>query len=72
MLKQDFKSWLHAALIRAIKTMAQTAASLITVGNMITEMDWVAIVSISLTAGIYSVLTSITGLPEASEKSNIV
>lgn len=68
MLKQNFKSWLKAAVIRAIKTMAQTAVSLITVGNMITQMDWVAIASISLTAGIYSMLTSIAGLPEAEQK----
>jgi hypothetical protein len=69
MKKYDFKSWLKAALVRAIKTMAQTAVSLITVGNMVTEMDWVAITSISLTAGITSILTSIAGLPEVEEKS---
>ena len=44
--------------------MAQTAVSLITVGNMVTEMDWMSIISISITAGIVSVLTSIAGLPE--------
>ena len=69
MKKYDFKSWFKAALVRAIKTMAQTAVSLITVGNMITEMDWVAIASISLTAGITSILTSIAGLPEVEEKT---
>jgi len=58
------KEWLKAAGIRAIKTMAQTAVSLITVGNMVTEMDWMSIISISITAGIVSVLTSIAGLPE--------
>jgi len=57
--------WLYAAGIRAIKTMAQTAVSLITVGNLITDMDWIAIVSISATAGIASMLTSLAGLPEA-------
>ena len=69
MKKSNFKSWLKAALIRAIKTMAQTAASLITVGNMLTDMNWVAIASISVVSGIYSVLTSISGLPEVEEKS---
>lgn len=58
------KKWIKAALIRAIKTMAQTAVSLITVGNMVSEMDWVAIASISATAGITSILTSVAGLPE--------
>ena len=67
MKKYDFKQWIKCAGVRAIKTMAQTAVSLITVGNMFTEIDWLAIASISLTAGIYSLLTSITGLPELEE-----
>ena len=70
MKKTNMKEWAKAAGIRAIKTMAQTALSLITVGNMLTEMNWVAIISISLTAGIASVLTSITGLPEVENKTN--
>lgn len=65
--KYDFKLWAEKAGIRAIKTMAQTAVSLITVGNLVTEMDWLAIISISVTAGIASILTSIAGLPELEE-----
>ena len=61
---RDWKDWLKTAGIRAIKTMAQTAVSLITVGNLITDMDWVAILSISATAGVASILTSIAGIPE--------
>lgn len=61
------KKWLKAAGIRAAKTMAQTAVSLITVGNAVTDMDWVAIVGVSVTAGIVSVLTSVAGLPECKE-----
>lgn len=67
MVKYDFKNWFKAAGVRAIKTMAQTAVSLITVGNLVTDMDWMAIASISLTAGIASILTSIAGLPELKE-----
>lgn len=67
MKKYDLKQWFKAAGIRALKTMAQTAVSLITVGNMVSEMDWVAIGSISLTAGITSLLTSVAGLPELEE-----
>ena len=59
--------WLYAVGVRAIKTMAQTAASLVTVGNLITDMDWLAILSISATAGIASVLTSLAGIPEAEK-----
>lgn len=65
------KVWFKAAGVRAIKTMAQTALSLITVGNMVTELDWVAILSISLTSGIASVLTSIAGLPEVDNNEGL-
>ena len=58
------KKWIKAAAVRAVKTMAQTAVSLITVGNLITELDWVSIIGISATAGVVSVLTSVAGLPE--------
>lgn len=69
MIKTNFKDWAKAAGIRAIKTMAQSALSLITVGNMLTEMNWISILSISATAGIVSVLTSIVGLPELKDKT---
>lgn len=69
MMKINFKDWAKAAGIRAIKTMAQSAVSLITVGNMLTEMNWISILSISATAGIVSVLTSIAGLPELKDKT---
>lgn len=61
------KKWLKCAAVRAVKTMAQTAVSLITVGNMITEMDWLAIASISAVAGIASLLTSVAGIPEVEQ-----
>lgn len=69
MMKTNFKDWAKAAGIRAIKTMAQSALSLITVGNMLTEMNWISILSISATAGIVSVLTSVAGLPELKDNT---
>lgn len=60
--------WVKAALVRAVKTMAQTAVALIgtnTVG--ITAVDWVAVASASALAGVLSILTSIAGLPEVKE-----
>lgn len=59
--------WLKAAGIRALKTMAQTAVSLITVGATMTDVDWIMVGSVSLTAGILSILTSVAGLPEVKE-----
>lgn len=63
------KEWFKAAIIRMIRTIAQTALSVISIGMAIQEIDWIALLSVSLVAGLYSFLTSIvTGLPEASEK----
>lgn len=61
------KSWFKAAGIRAVKTFCQTAVSLITVGNMVTELDWTSIIGISATAALVSLLTSVAGLPEVEE-----
>ena len=61
------KKWIKAAGVRAVKTMAQTSVSLITVGNLITELDWVSIIGISATAGVVSMLTSVAGLPGVEE-----
>lgn len=59
------KLWIKAAVIRAIRTMAQTAVALIgTNGIGITEVDWLAVASASALAGVLSILTSIAGLPE--------
>ncbi len=58
------KKWLKCALIRALKTMAQTGVSMLTVGQAFVEVNWVNVISISLTAGIISILTSVAGLPE--------
>lgn len=62
------KQWVKAALIRALKTVAQTAVSMLTVGQYFTDVDWLGIASISLVAGIISILTSLAGLPEVEEK----
>lgn len=61
------KKWIKCASVRAVKTMAQTALSLISVGAVMSEIDWVVVGSASLVAGIYSLLTSVAGLPEVEE-----
>lgn len=58
------KAWWKAAGIRAIKTVAQSAVSLIPATVMITEVDWKVVVGTSILAGIVSLLTSVAGLPE--------
>ena len=64
---RDWKKWFKCAGIRAIKTFAQTAVSLITVGQMVTELEWLEILGISATSAIVSLLTSVAGLPEVDE-----
>ena len=58
------KKWWKCAGIRALKTFAQTAVAMITVGSAVTDVDWIAVLSVSATAAVASILTSIGGLPE--------
>ena len=60
------KTWLKAAMVRAIKTVCQTAVALIPVGATIEEVNWMVIGSTALLAGVLSILTSVAGLPEVS------
>ena len=62
------KEWIKCAGIRAIKTIAQTAVSLIGVGSVMSDINWAMVGSASLLAGILSILTSIAGLPEVKKE----
>ena len=66
----DTKEWLKSAGIRAVKTMAQTALSMLTVGQAVIDVNWVNVLSVSVVAGVISVLTSITGIPEVASDEN--
>ena len=62
------KKWLRCALIRAVRTMIQSAVALMGANTFLHEIDLRLIVSASVLAGILSVITSLTGLPEAETK----
>ena len=64
---KSFKMWIKAAGIRAVKTVAQTAAATIGTAAVLAEVNWVMVASASLLAGILSLLTSLAGLPEVSD-----
>ena len=63
-MNNNFKNWLRAAGIRAIKTIAQTAIATIGTSAILAEVNWAVVGSAALLAGILSLLTSIAGLPE--------
>lgn len=66
-MSQKTKKWLKAAGTRALKTVAQTAIATIGTSAIISEVNWVAVVSASALAGILSLMTSVAGLPEVEE-----
>lgn len=63
-MKENWKTWIKAAGIRAIKTIAQTAVATIGTSAVMGDVNWVAVASASLLAGVLSLLTSVAGLPE--------
>lgn len=66
-IKENTKSWLRAAGIRAVKTFAQTMIATIGTSAIIEAVDWKLVISASLLAAFLSILTSIAGLPEVEE-----
>jgi hypothetical protein len=61
------KKWLKAAGVRALKTVAQTAVAMIGTSVVINQVNWIAVASASILAGVLSLLTSIAGLPEVGD-----
>ncbi len=64
----DMQKWIKCAGIRAIKTVAQTAVATIGTSVAMGDVNWLAVGSASLLAGILSILTSVAGLPEVKEE----
>ena len=64
---KNWKIWLKAAGVRAVKTMAQTAVATIGTAAVLDEVNWIMVLSASVVAGILSLLTSVAGLPEVEQ-----
>lgn len=65
------RTWFKAAGIRALKTVAQTAAATISTSAVLNEVDWKMVISASVLAGLLSLLTSVAGLPEVENDENM-
>lgn len=66
-MSTKMKKWIKAALVRAVKTIAQTAVATIGAAAVLSDVNWTMTVSASLLAGLLSILTSVAGLPEVKE-----
>lgn len=69
-MKNKIKLWIKAAGIRAVKTLAQTAAAMIGVSATVGSVDWLTVASTAAVAAILSLLTSVAGLPELEYKGD--
>lgn len=63
-MKEKYLNWIKCAGIRAAKTFGQTFAAMITAGSVISDIDWGYVASSAAVAAIYSLMTSLAGLPE--------
>lgn len=65
------KKWIKAAGVRAVKTVAQTAVATIGTSVAMGDVNWLAVASASILAGVLSLLTSVAGLPEVKTTEDI-
>lgn len=70
-MNRCWKVWIKAAGIRALKTVAQTAVATIGTSAVMAEVDWMMVASAAALAGVLSLLTSLTGIPEECKAETV-
>lgn len=68
-MKKNFKKWLKAATVRAVRSVAQAAIASIGTSAALGDVNWVLVASTAALTGILSILTSVAGLPEVKEEN---
>ena len=68
---RNWLKWVQAAAIRSIKTFAQSMAAGITIGAALDEINWTYLASVAAVSAIYSLVTSLAGLPEVDDEERI-
>lgn len=68
-MKKNFKKWLKAAAVRAVRSVAQAAIASIGTSAALGDVNWVLVASTAALTGILSILTSVAGLPEVKEEN---
>lgn len=67
-MTEKWKLWWKAAGVRAVKTIAQTCIATIGASALLSDVNWITVVSTAVLAGVLSLLTSVAGLPEVKQE----
>mgnify|MGYP001623775557 CR=1 FL=1 len=70
-MSEKWKLWWKAAGVRAVKTIAQTCIATIGASALLSDVNWITVLSTAVLAGVLSLLTSVAGLPEVKAESEI-
>ena len=67
-MSEKWKTWWKAAGVRAVKTIAQTCIATIGASALLSDVNWITVLSTAVLAGVLSLLTSVAGLPEVKQE----
>lgn len=71
-MNEKVLTWLAAAAVRALKTAAQAALGVMSAASLMGDVSWVMVGSAALFSAIYSLITSVAGIPEIEEGASVM